>query len=275
MAKNNVSKELDLSFLIQQPDIIDIPSRGLPYLSSNPLSKGKVSIRPWVTAEEKLMDKFNSANSYNVLKRLVACAVEEKIDMDEITSGDFFYILYWIRQLTYGDAYTSSIVCPSCGKPVETSIDISKLEVTYLESMPDNIVFTLPVSKIEMKMRFPRLREIISSADHFKSEKTKLTSSLTRELYTFALCTSQMTLPNGSNSILTIEEDFVTMLTKIWPNLPASDSTAIKQELAKYDHGFVETFTTTCPNCEEPIEQAPILSYDFFRPSIEEPKSIS
>ena len=49
-------KELDLSFLIQPTEEFELPSRGLHYEDSI-LKKGKVHCRPWVSTDEKLIDK--------------------------------------------------------------------------------------------------------------------------------------------------------------------------------------------------------------------------
>jgi len=47
-------KDLDLSFLKPNAEEFELPSRGLPYNEKNPLSKGKIHIRPWITSEEKI-----------------------------------------------------------------------------------------------------------------------------------------------------------------------------------------------------------------------------
>ena len=75
-------KDLDLSFLKPNAEEFELPSRGLPYNEKNPLSKGKIHIRPWITSEEKILDKFDRGNFFNVIKKLVQNAVAEKIDIE-------------------------------------------------------------------------------------------------------------------------------------------------------------------------------------------------
>jgi uncharacterized protein (UPF0212 family) len=266
MAANK--KPLDLSFLTQGIDTLELPSRGILYPVNSPLSKGKLKIRPWITAEEKLIDKFNKTNFYSILRRLVEAAVEENVDITEMTLGDFFFVLYNIRQLSYGAAYTTSVRCPHCNTDVETEVDLNNCEVTYLkEGFVEPIELVLPISKIEVKLRLPRLRDVIEATESTQFESKRYGSKINSDMYKFAKCALEMKLPNEDHDILTIDKDFMTELQLIWPKMPAADYAAIKNKLDEFDHGYIDTIQTKCPNCEEMIEQAPVLSPDFFRPS--------
>ena len=76
-----------------------------------------------------------------------------------------------------------------------------------------------------------------------------------------------MVLPNKEGTILTQAEDFATMLHKVWPNLHTIDILKFRSELDKHDHGIINNIEVKCPECEAKFEQAPMLSYEFFRPS--------
>ena len=143
-------KSLDLSFLNQGSEEIELPSRGILYTNKD-LKKGKLHVRTWLTGEEKLIDKFSKGNFYNILKRLVQNVVEEKVSVEELTIGDFFYVLYWIRSLSYGSKYRTEVTCPKCGTVVRPIVDMWNYKVTYLEELVEPITYTLPVSGIELK----------------------------------------------------------------------------------------------------------------------------
>lgn len=259
-------KELDLSFLNQSSEEIELPSRGLLYIK-NDFSKGKVHVRPWLTSEEKLIDKFSKGNFYNVLKRLVQNVIEEKTSVDEMTVGDFFHVLYWIRNLSYGSKYSIESICPKCGKSIKPLIDLNQFDVTYLEECSEPMEVTLPSSKIQIKFRLPRVKDLIEATEKTHSESLRLGVSVNADSYKLVRCIEEMTLNNADKDVLTQKEDFNTMLYKVWPKLPAIDSAALKDAMSKYDHGYITGGIATCPECEEPYEQAPVLTFEFFRPS--------
>jgi hypothetical protein len=265
-------KDLDLSFLVQGSEEIQLPSKGILY-GGTEFASGKVHIRPWLTAEEKLIDKFSRGNFYNIIKKLIQSVMEEKTSIDMLTIGDFFYLLYLIRSLSYGPKYTVNIECPKCESSIQNTIDMTKYEVTFLEDCKEPLSIVLPKSGIEVSFRLPRLKDMIEATERTHSDSVKLGATVSPDIFKLARCVNEMTLPNEDKTILTQDEDFDTMLLKIWPKLPAIDLAAFRNEIAKYDHGFVENTFTKCPSCENYFEQAPILSFEFFRPSNGEPKN--
>lgn len=261
-------KDIDLGFLIQGVETLELPSRGLVYPANNALSTGSIHIRPWLTAEEKLIDKFNRNNYFSVLKRLVENAIEEKVDVSDMSLGDFFFVLYWIRQITYGSAYTTNVVCPHCGMDVVTEIDIANFEVKYLqEEFSEPIEMEMPISGIKIKLRLPRLRDVIDATESTHASTKKLGVNISPELYKTAKCVTEMVLNNKEKDLLTDKEDFGLMINRVWPRISAADYSAVKEKLATFDHGYTGTTMTKCPKCEDLIEQGAILSTAFFRSS--------
>ncbi len=259
-------KELDLSFLNQGSEEIELPSRGILYKSKE-IKNGKVHVRPWLTPEEKLIDKFSRGNFYNILKRLVQNVLEEKFPVEELTIGDFFYLLYWIRGLSYGPKYKTETDCPNCGARIKATIDLTKFEVTYLPECVEPMSMVLPKSRIEVKFRLVRLKDLIEATEKSHSETLKYGSAISPDIYKLAKCVLEMVLPNEEKTILTQEEDFSTMLNLIWPKLPAIDILALREEMAKFDHGYIKSSASKCPECENYFEQMAVLSFEFFRPS--------
>lgn len=260
-------KDLDLSFLKPNAEEFELPSRGLPYNEKNPLSKGKIHIRPWITSEEKILDKFDRGNFFNVIKKLIQNAVVEKIDIDEMTDADVFFVLYWLRVITYGPTYKIDRECPECGSKISVTVNIQDYPIKYLEEYKDEFELELPVSKIKLRMKFPKFGSLIEATESKHSDLYKMGIKMSPEIYRYALCTEEMTLPNETKDILTKADDFNLMLNKIWPMLPAGDLVEIKQYLAKFDHGYTENATSQCPECQKFFNQAPIMTDEFFRPS--------
>jgi len=264
-------KDLDLSFLNSELEEIELPSKGILYDKNNNFNKGKAHIRPWLTSEEKLIDKFNKGNFYNIIKRLVQNSLEEKTDVEELTFGDFFFILYWIRAISYGSQYKADVECPNCSAKIKSDIDIYRYSIKYLEDIKEPLSFILPKSGIELKYRLPRVKDLIEATEKSHSDSLKLGVTISPDIFRLARCVIEMVLPDTEHTILTQEEDFGTMINKIWPRLPAIDLVSFRTELAKYDHGYVNNEMTKCPECETYFEIAPLLSFEFFRPGSGEP----
>ncbi|NLE05619.1 MAG: hypothetical protein GX638_12575 [Crenarchaeota archaeon] len=260
-------KELDLSFLIQPVEEFELPSRGLHYKDSI-LKKGKLHCRPWVSTDEKLIDKFNRGNFYDILKRLVKNVLEEKIDVDELTTGDFFYLLNMIRSISYGSVYMIKRTCPSCDSNITVPVDLYDFPIKFLEDeSKEPFEVTLPKSGIIIKYRLPRLRDSIEATEKSQFEAKRLGVSISPDSYKMVRCIEEMTLPNKENTILTQKDDFAVMLHKIWPIIQGIDILKFRSEIDKHDHGVVENIEIKCPECESKFEQGPVLTYEFFRPS--------
>ena len=268
---NNAKIELDLSFLQPHYDKIDLPSMGSPYPESNPFSKGSVRIRPWGSTEEQYVDNFNKGNFYTIIESLLSNAILEKCDITKLTLGDAFYILYWIRSLSYGSKYELETQCPHCNEIVKVSVDISECPIKYLDTNLTEFNFILPSSKIEVKYRLTYLEDMIESTT--KNDKTKIggKSKFSAEINRLIRVVTEMTLPNENKDVLTYTKDLAILKNKIWPLIPAIDIIALKEEMSKYDHGYVDPIFVKCPECKESFEQSPLISYEFFRPSVGKP----
>ena len=263
-------QEIDLSFLKQSYDEIELPSRGLPYTKDNPFSKGKIHIRPWLTPEEKIIDKFDRGNFYSIIGRLVGSVIEERVNIETLTDADLFFILYWIRSITYGSTYSIETTCPHCGNKVKVKINIYDYPIKYLSEFEEPFTVLLPSSGIELKMRLPRVGDLIKSTETKHSDLYKMGTTINPDIYRFALCTSEMILPNANKDVLNendMENYLPFTLKKIWTALPANDIVAIRKAISKFEHGYIDNVEVKCSECEKYFEQAPLLEWNFFRPS--------
>lgn len=263
----SVKKELDLSFLVQPSDEILLPSRGILYDSGSIFASGKVHIRCWNAPEEKIIDKFNKGNFYSIVRRLVENVMEEKEPIDELTLGDFYYILYWIRNISYGSTYFIDRQCPYCEEDVTIKIDMSQCETKFIPDIKEPVTVTLPKSNIVLKLRLPRVKDLIESTEKKKANDViSAANKFSPDVYTYIRCTQEMRLPDEDKTVLSGFDDYSIMLHKIWPKITAIDILAIREELSKYDHGYSIPAMVMCPECEKKFEQGLALSFDFFRP---------
>jgi hypothetical protein len=104
-------------------ETIDLPSKGLIYPSTLPLSSGTVEMKYMTAKEEDILTNQTYIKSGVVLDKLLqSLIIDKNINIDDLIVGDKNALLIAARILGYGSKYPVSIK----GKEVE--IDLSILE---------------------------------------------------------------------------------------------------------------------------------------------------
>lgn len=139
-------------------EVITLPSKGLVYPESNPLSKGEVEIKYMTAREEDILASQNLIRKGVVLDKLFeSVVVSTDINSDDILIGDKNAILLATRILGYGSEYKVEVTDPFTLAQQEVSIDLSKVQTKEVnESLLNRqnlYEFELPVSKKKIKFR--------------------------------------------------------------------------------------------------------------------------
>lgn len=145
-----------------------LPSKGLLYSESNPLSSGKVEMQYMSARHEDILTNRNYIKDGSVLDRLLkALIVEPKdINLDEMLVADKNAILIAARILGYGKDYEFKYSGRN-GESTTVQIDLTTLKEKELNQ---NIVtkgvnefeFELPTSKNKVTFKF------LTAGDHKK-----------------------------------------------------------------------------------------------------------
>ena len=107
---------------------VDLPSKGLIYPSSNPLSSGKVTMRYMTTRDEDTLTNPNYIENGTVIDKLLkSLIVDKNVNYDDIIVGDKDAIMIAARIMGYGIDY--SII----QKGKEEVEDLSKVDSHPLE----------------------------------------------------------------------------------------------------------------------------------------------
>ena len=102
---------------------VELPSKGLIYPESNPLSSGKVELKYMTAKEEDILSNQAYIQKGIVLDKLLKSLIVNKdINIDDLITGDKNAIFIASRILGYGKDYNVSI------KDIEYTLDLSKLE---------------------------------------------------------------------------------------------------------------------------------------------------
>tara|TARA_B110000977_G_scaffold197087_1_gene278820 strand:+ start:316 stop:1044 length:729 start_codon:yes stop_codon:yes gene_type:complete len=102
---------------------VDLPSKGLLYPESNPLSSGKVELKYMTAKEEDILSNQSYIQKGIVLDKLLkSLIVDKKINIDDLVTGDKNAIFIASRILGYGKEYNVTI------KDQEYSLDLTRLK---------------------------------------------------------------------------------------------------------------------------------------------------
>lgn len=100
-------------------ETIELPSMGLLYPESNPLSNGKLEIRYPGAREEDILTTQAYIADGTVLDRVIQSVIVTKINYDDLVVGDKNALMVAVRILLYGKKYTFNYG----GEPV--TVDLS------------------------------------------------------------------------------------------------------------------------------------------------------
>ena len=82
------------------------------------------------------------------------------------------YLVYALRQITFGDSYIQEVTCPECGFKQEMEIDISEMTINLLDidSIEKDLIVKLPVNGDELQLK------LLSSGDIKRLDKVVKTN---------------------------------------------------------------------------------------------------
>ena len=155
-------------------DVITLPSKGEGY--ADKIAKMSVS---YLTAyDENMIISPNLYRDNLILDYLLQeKLLSKEIDPLDLLEGDRDAIILFLRASGYGNEYPITATDEATGKEFETIVDLSKLRYKEFNLKGDSkgwFPFTLPVSGVEVKFRFPTHRDIITLEKLQKAEENKM-----------------------------------------------------------------------------------------------------
>lgn len=222
-------------------EIISLPSKGLVYPESSPLSKGEVTVKLMTAKEEDIITSTTLIKKGIQLDKLLeAIVVEPGVNVNDITVGDKNAILIATRVLAFGPLYKVSINDPEDNKPTEVELDLSQLKIKEIDesllNRNNEYDFVLPVSKTPIKFKIlTHGDEVAINRDIEASEKvTKQGNEITTRWRRV------ITEVNGNRDAGFISNFVVNQLL-------AGDSKALRKHIVKMTPDLDLTFDYTSP----------------------------
>ena len=242
-------------------EIISLPSKGLCYPESNPLSKGEITIKLMTAKEEDILTSANLVKKgIHLDKLLESVVVEPGVNVNDLLVGDKNAILISSRVLAFGPDYDVTINDPNENEPVKTTVDLSKIQIKEIDESKLNrkneYDFTLPQSKSNIKFRLlTHGDELAIQKDIEALQKTIKTSNEITARYRRII-----TEVDGNRDIGYIS-NFVTN------RLLAADSKALRKQIASISPDLDLKFEYESPYTGEKEALRIPFGIDFFYPT--------
>jgi hypothetical protein len=145
-------------------EVVDLPSKGLLYPKTSPLSKGTVEMKYMTAKEEDILTNQSYIQKGIVLDKLLQALIISDIDYNELIIGDKNAIMIAARVLGYGKDYTFQY------KGQEVTVDLTTMEdKSFDESLitqgVNEFKFTLPKSETNLTFK------ILTHGDELKIDR--------------------------------------------------------------------------------------------------------
>ena len=128
-------------------EIVELPSKGLLYPESNPLSSGKIEMKYMTAKEEDILTNQAYIQKGIVLDKLLQALIISDINYNDLVAGDKNAIMVAARVLGYGKDYSFMY------SGQEYNIDLSKIDNKPFEILNKGInefSYTLPSTNVNI-----------------------------------------------------------------------------------------------------------------------------
>jgi len=240
---------------------IDLPSKGLIYPESSPLSKGVIEMKYMTAKEEDILSNANFIRQGIVIDKLLqSMIVTPGIDYNDLLNGDKNVILIAARILGYGKDYDFNYI-----NPETNNVELAKVDLTSIDSLPlDESLYTRGKNEFNFELPFSKVvitLKLLTHGDETKIDKEieglkkinpQHTSNVTTRLKHLILAV------NGDREVATVR-DFV-------DNMLARDVKALREYINKItpDVNLKVSVTTASGNVMEGVDLP--INVNFFWP---------
>jgi len=172
-----------------------LPSKGLIY---DPVVAPEITLRSMTTADE-MRRLSNSEYQYKPMSDILDNCIVEGPQMSayDMCIGDYQFLLYKLRIVTYGDDYKVETKCPYCGFTNSDKISLDAFPILELSDDIDKYrEFELPVSKNKIKIRFQTPR-LLDQVDIRTREAKKKSEDKSIDFSTLYMLTSMIDTVDG------------------------------------------------------------------------------
>jgi hypothetical protein len=147
-------------------EIVELPSKGLPYVEGHPLSSGKIEMKYMTAKEEDILTNQSYIKQGVVLDKLFQALIVTPFEYGDLLIGDKNAVMIAARVLGYGAKYETDVVSPS-GTKQRVEVDLTQLSDKDIDwsihsKGKSEFEFELPASKHKITVK------LLTQADNKK-----------------------------------------------------------------------------------------------------------
>ena len=235
-------------------ETVELPSKGLVYPESSPLSEGKIIMKYMTAKEEDIITNQNYIQKGTAIDHLLqALIVTPGVKESDLIVGDKNAILIAARVLGYGSNYKFEYM----GDSVEvdlSSLENKEIDYSLLEGRTNEFEFTLPHTQTQVTFRIltGKIEQAINS--ELKGQ-AKINKNASKEMSTRMMYLIMSV--NGDSERKTVR-DFVNN------NLLARDAKALRDHITKFQPDVAMKFDWEDYDGTLVEREIPITSGFFF-----------
>lgn len=223
-----------------------------------PINKKKITIRPFLVKEEKILimarenDESTTKDYLEAMCQIIESCVKENIDPLDFNEVDLSYMFLRIRMMSKGEFSKVTYRCKAdtddgvCNTPMEISLDLNKVDAHYPEGFKS--LFTIPNSDIHIQMRLPTIRDVTNFEE--QGIKVENVEDLKWEHIEYMITTCIESIIEGDKEDSNIYSDFAREEIASW--LDEAPDTVIEDIITNYLTKIPYlrySVNHTCPAC--------------------------
>lgn len=242
-------------------ETFNLPSQGLIYEEEiNP----EVVLSSMKTKHEMLR-LSSTEDSQKVIASIIDDCLESELGISsyDLCLGDFQYLLFMLRVVTFGSDYELYGKCPFCGFEQPYKINLEEITVKpYDDSIVDLMELKLPVSgnTVKLTLQTPRMLDRINT--RCKEYRRRHKDSDENPVILFSIMASIEEIDGETPVAFKLEE---------WiKELPLADTNALIQRIDELNSkiGIDLTVEKGCRVCGTSYQVPFRITRQFFRPDI-------
>ena len=217
-----------------------------------------------MTTKHEMLRLSTTEDSQKLMADIIDDCIQNDIGISayDLCLPDYQFLMYRLREVTFGTEYEMVGICPYCGSNNTISIDLDELNVKeFDESCLDLMEIELPKSEsvVTITMQTPRMLDTINR--QVKQARKKMKSR--ENPYILYSMLNSITSKDG--------KDFNTIVEEQWlRELPLADTNRIISAMNELNTSFGIDLAVdhVCEVCGEDIIVPFRVNETFFRPTV-------
>jgi hypothetical protein len=211
--------------MIDLKNLVSLPT----YTTTIPSTGKKVSFRPFVVKEEKVLlialESKNNEQILNAIKSVIESCFIEKLNVDEMPYFDVEYLFIQLRMKSMGEIVEIIVRDPETKEKFETGMDLEKIKIKNFKNKKEEFNIKLN-DNLGVTMTYPNLKNMISIKFNELNSATesvfKLVCSSVETIYTKdqVITTKDRKIEEIESFINNLPKDMFSKLVAFFENMP-------------------------------------------------------